>query len=176
MKQQLTLTLIVFLFIHFSAYAVNDQTLQSSATQVKIQIVNGCILNNVSSGIAVIGTLNFGSIYKTNVIRDVATSAGNGNIELRCTPGTAAKITMNSGLNSSSINTRKMKLTTGTATLDYQLYTSSTRQTVWNDTVGVSVIFNADVTQSIPIFGRIPVQMTPTSGSYSDQITITVSY
>lgn len=176
MKQQLRLLLILFLFAHFSARAANDQTLQSSATQVKIEVVNGCILNNVSSGVAALGTLNFGDIYKLNITRDAATSVGNGNIELRCTPGTTAKITMNAGLYGSSVNARKMRLTSGVATLSYQLYTSAARQTVWDDTVGVSVTFNSDATQSIPIYGRIPVQTTPASGVYSDQITLTVSY
>ena len=176
MKQQLIVLLTLFSFLEFSAQAANDQTLQSSASQVKIEVVNGCILNNVSSGVAALGTLNFGNIYKINTTLDAATSIGNGSIALRCTPGTTAKITMNSGLNSGSISTRKMKLTTGTATLNYQIYTSSARTTVWDDTVGVSVVFSSDITQSIPIYGRVPVQTTPTSGSYSDQITVTVSY
>jgi spore coat protein U-like protein len=176
MKQQCGLLLILLLFVQLSAQALNDQTLQSSASQVQITVVNGCILNNVASGVAAIGTLNFGNIYKLNAITDAATSVGNGSIALRCTPGTTAKITMDAGLNSSSVNTRKMKLTTGTATLNYQLYTSSARTTVWDNTVGISVVFNADLTQSIPIYGRIPIQTTPTSGSYSDQITVTISY
>lgn len=176
MKQQLKILLILFLFASLSTHAANDQTLQSSASQIKLEIVNGCILNNTSSGVASIGTLNFGDMYKVTLVRDAATTAGAGNIELRCTPGTTAKITMNAGLYGGSVNTRKMRLTTGTATLNYQLYTSSTRLTVWDDTVGVSVTFNSDTTQSIPIYGRVPVQTTPTSGIYTDQITLTVSY
>lgn len=176
MKQQLNLLLILFLLISVDTSALNDQTLQASFTQIKIEVVNGCSLNNVTSGTAALGTLNFGDIYKLNVIRDSVTSVGNGSIELRCTPGTTAKITMNSGLYGSGINNRKMRLTSGSATLDYQLYTTSTRQTVWDDTVGVSAIFNTDAIQSIPIYGRVPVQTTPISGSYSDQVTLTISY
>lgn len=176
MKQQLTILLILFLFTPLLVSAANDQTLQASSTQVKMEVVNGCILNNTSSGVAALGTLNFGDIYKSTQVRDAQTSTGNGNIELRCTPGTTAKITMNAGLYGSNISDRKMRLTTGSTTLNYQIYTSSTRLTVWDDTVGVSVTFNSDTTQSIPIYGRVPVQTTPTSGTYTDQITLTVSY
>jgi spore coat protein U-like protein len=176
MKQQLRLLLIIFLFPSFFVCAANDQTLQSSASEIKIEVVNGCMLNNVTSGFATLGTLNFGDIYKSNVITDAQTSSGNGNIELRCTPGTTAKITMGAGLYGSSVSNRKMRLTAGVTTLNYQIYTSSNRQTVWDDTVGVSVTFNSDVTQSIPIYGRVPVQATPTSGTYTDQIILTVSY
>lgn len=176
MKQQLTLLFILFLLAPASSLAVNDQTLQASATQIKIEVVNGCILNNTPSGVAALGTLNFGDIYKLNTTRDAVTSIGSGNIQLRCTPGTTAKITMNAGLYSSNVNDRKMRLTTGVATMSYQLYTSSTRQTVWDDTVGISVTFNADAIQSIPIYGRVPVQTTPVSGIYSDQVTLTITY
>lgn len=176
MKQQLIALLILFLFFCANAHALNDQTLTATATQVKIQVVNGCTLNNVSTGTAAIGTLDFGRIYKLNSIADANTSAGNGNIELHCTPGTTAKITMDAGLYGSNINNRKMRLNTGTATLNYQIYTSASRSTVWDDTVGVSITFSSDINQSIPIYGRVPIQTTPLSGPYSDQIVVTVSY
>jgi spore coat protein U-like protein len=176
MKQQFKTLLILFLFAPLKADAINDQTLKSSATQVKLEVVNGCILNNTSSGTAALGTLNFGDIYKTTIARDAVTSSGNGNIELRCTPGTTAKITLNAGLYGSNINNRKMRLTTGSATLNYQLYTSSSRQTVWDDTTGISITYNSDIAQSIPIYGRVPVQPTPASGVYTDQLTLTISY
>src|SRR6478609_4680501 len=104
MKQQFTLLLLLFSLLVQAAHAANDQTLQSSPTQIKLEIVNGCILNNTSSGLAALGTLNFGDLYKTTIARDAVTSSGNGNIELRCTPGTTAKITMNAGLYGSNIN------------------------------------------------------------------------
>ncbi len=176
MKQQLATLLILFHLSCANVFAANDQTLSASSTEVKMEVVNGCTLNNVSSGVAAIGTLNFGDIYKLNSQRDANTASGSGNIELHCTPGTTAKITMNAGLYGANINNRKMRLNSGSATLIYQLYTSASRQTVWDDTIGVSVTFNSDAAQSIPIYGRVPVQTTPLSGPYSDQIVVTVTY
>ena len=176
MKQQLLVIITLLFFSPLVALAANDQTLNASSTVVKMEVVNGCTLNNVSSGTAALGTLNFGDIYKTNSQRDAVSTNGNGSLQLRCTPGTTAKITMNTGLYGSNVNNRKMKINSGTATLIYQLYTSSDRQTVWDDTLGVSVSFTDDVVKSIPVYGRVPVQTTPLSGQYSDQVVVTVSY
>jgi spore coat protein U-like protein len=171
MKQQLKILWLVIGLSAMSVFAANDQTKTSSATTMRIQMLNG-----VSSGTASLGTLAFGDIYKTNTPVNAITTTGNGNIELRCTPGTSAQITLNKGLHGSNVGDRKMRLTTGTATLSYQLYTSSNYQTVWDDTSGISVVFNADTTKTISVYGRVPAQATPMSGHYADQVTVTVTY
>ena len=159
-----------------AAWAVNDKTLTSNSTQIKIQIVNGCLLNNVATGNAALGTLNFGDIYKTNTLKDGVTASGNGNILLRCTPGTTAKITLGAGLYGTGTSNRKMRLVSGTSTLNYQLYTSSDRLTVWDDVQGLSIAFSDGATKTFPVYGRVLAQPTPPSGQYTDQILITVSY
>lgn len=176
MKRQFLILWALLALGHLPAFAVNDQTLQATSTVVQIEVVNGCELNNTSSGTAALGTLNFGEIYKSNSIRDAVTVSGSGSLELRCTPGTTAKITMNAGLYGSGINDRRMRISSGTATLAYQLYTSVNRQTIWDDNLGVSLLFSSDALQSIPVYGRIPIQATPVSGQYSDLVTVTVSY
>ncbi len=155
--------------------AANDQTKTATATSVQLEVINGCLLNN-SSANAVLGTLDFGQVYNLNALKDAVSTSGNGTIELRCTPGTTAKITLNAGLYGSDVNNRKMKLNTGAATLNYQLYTAADRLTVWDNTIGISVNFTSDITRSFPIYARIPVQSTPQSGQYSDQVTVTISY
>ncbi len=170
--------LIALLFIFFAlpVWSANDQTLMASATQIRIQIVNGCLLNSSASNGVNVGTLNFGSIFNTNVVRDVTTGTGSGSIELRCTPGITAKITLGAGLYGSGVSNRKMRITPGTATLNYQLYTSAARTTVWDDVTGISIAISDSSTKTFPVYGRIPVQTTPASGNYSDQITVTLSY
>jgi spore coat protein U-like protein len=175
-KQALRLLLLLFFAVSFHAAAVNDQNRNSSPTVVRLEILKGCLLNNTASGSVALGTLNFGDVYATNLARDAVTKSGNGNIELRCTPGTTAQITMNAGLYGGTINNRKMRHTSANSTLNYQLYTSANYSTIWDDSTGVSVIFTADETQFIPIYGRIPAQATPLSGVYTDLIVVTVSY
>lgn len=157
-------------------FAANDTTLQATATTVRLQLVNSCSLNTLTTGTAELGTLDFGKIYKTNAIADASTSLGNGTLVLRCTPGTTAKITIGAGLYGSNVNNRKMRLVSGSATLNYQLYTTAARQTVWDDTTGISVSFVTDTSMNISVYGRVLVQTTPVSGSYSDQVLVTVSY
>jgi spore coat protein U-like protein len=176
MKWRLSLLLLLTSSVSLSILAANDQTLQSGATLVRIQIVKGCLLNNVATGNASLGSLNFGEIYKTNSLKDGVTVTGNGSILLRCTPGTTAKITMGPGLHGTGINNRRMRLVSGASTLTYQLYTSSDRLTVWDNIQGVSVVFSDDATKTFPVYGRVPAQTTPPSGQYSDQILVTVSY
>lgn len=176
MKWRLRLLVVLIPFIVLPVEAVNDQTLTSSATLIRIQIVNGCLLNNVASGSTALGTLNFGDIYKTNSLKDGVTVSGNGNILLRCTPGATAKITMGAGLYGAGINNRRMRLISGASTLNYQLYTSSDRLTVWDDTQGVSVAFSDDLTKTFPVYGRVPAQITPPAGQYNDQVLVTVTY
>lgn len=172
----LTWIMLPGVFIVSASWAVNDKTLTSNATQIKIQIVNGCLLNNVSTGTAALGTLNFGDIYKTNTLKDGVTASGNGNILLRCTPGTTAKITLGAGLYGTGTGNRKMRLVTGTSTLNYQLYTSSDRLTVWDDVQGLSIAFSDSATKTFPVYGRVLAQSTPPSGQYTDQIIVTVTY
>lgn len=160
----------------YPVWSANDQTLNSSATQIRIQVVNGCLLNSSTSNGINLGTLNFGSIYSTNSITDASTTTGTGSIELRCTPGTTAKITLGAGLYGANVNNRKMRLTTGTHTLNYQLYTSAARTTIWDDVTGVSIVLSDDLTKIFPVYGRVPVQATPVSGNYTDQILVTLSY
>lgn len=167
---------LLFLLVSLPGWAVNDQTLTASATQIRLQIVNGCLLNNSSTNGVSLGTLNFGGIYATTAPVNINTSVGGGSIQIRCTPGTTAKITMGAGLYGTGVSDRKMRLTSGVSTLAYQLYTSSARTTVWDDVTGISILLNDDTTRTFPVYGRVPVQTTPPSGNYSDQVLVTLSY
>lgn len=156
--------------------AQNDLQVTAPVTLVRVQIVNGCQLNNLGSGVVALGTLHFGDVYDLDSLVDATTSLGSGSLQVRCTPGTSAKVTLGSGLYGSSVNDRKMRLVDGTATLSYQLYTSSTRQTIWDDVMGVSLLFTDDNVKSLSIYGRIPAQVTPAAGHYYDQVVVTLTY
>jgi spore coat protein U-like protein len=71
-------------------------------------------------------------------------------------------------------------MSSGTHTLRYQLYTSATFSTVWGDGTGSTSTVaggnNGLTTQTITGYGLIPISQYVTPGSYSDTITVTVSY
>lgn len=75
------------------------------------------------------------------------------------------------------------EMTSGTSTLEYQLYIDSARNTVWGDGTGAtdtwsfgSLIQVGTHTENFPVYGTIPSGQMVAAGSYSDTITVTVIY
>jgi spore coat protein U-like protein len=81
----------------------------------------------------------------------------------------------------SSISARRLADGRGN-TLDYQLYTSVTRSTVWGDgTAGSATVVASGLglasTMQFVVHGVIPAgQSTAVPGQYTDSITITLTY
>jgi spore coat protein U-like protein len=112
-----------------------------------------------------------------------------GTIHVACTGllliGVAYEIELNVGVGSgSSFSSRVMTSTTNSGHhLNYNLYTNSSRTSVWGDgsagTATVSGGFFLGIgSQSIDynIFGRIPARQNAYVGSYSDTITMTINF
>lgn len=98
-------------------------------------------------------------------------------LDLRCTNGTAYSITMNAGQGAgATITVRKM--TAGANTLNYSLYSDAARTAVWGETGGVNDVAGAGdgTVQSIDVYGRAPAAQNVAAGSYSDIVTVTVTY
>ena len=96
-------------------------------------------------------------------------------------------IALNSGVYSGgSFSNRRMILSTGGSYLSYQLYTNASYSQIWGDglTGGTSTVSGSCVLTAKPsrctstqtIYGQIPALQTPFAGSYSDTITVTVTY
>jgi spore coat protein U-like protein len=75
------------------------------------------------------------------------------------------------------------RLSSGPATLSYNLYTSSARTTVWGDgSAGTAVVSDSQTlligsnTKHYTVYGRIPPLQDVRAGSYSDSIVVTVMY
>ncbi|MDO8838569.1 MAG: spore coat U domain-containing protein [Parvibaculum sp.] len=91
------------------------------------------------------------------------------------------EIRLSSG-SSGSYNQRQMM--SGANTLGYNLYTNSSRTTVWGDGTGgtqtvtdgylLQLLF--PVTRNYTVYGRIDGGQNAAAGSYSDVITVTVLY
>ena len=87
----------------------------------------------------------------------------------------------NSGLNAgigagATIATRKMS--SGGSTIDYTIYRNSGRTQVWGTTIGTNTVsaIGSGATQTHTVYGRVPAQSTPAPSTYSDTITVTVTY
>jgi spore coat protein U-like protein len=69
-------------------------------------------------------------------------------------------------------------MTSGANTVNYTLYSNSGRTTVWGNTVGTDTqaATGNGSAQSYTVYGRVPSQAAPAPGTYSDTITVTVTY
>lgn len=117
--------------------------------------------------------LAFGTIpglITTDVDQDAAFS-------MTCTGRTAWNVGLDNGLNASG-SARRMRRGAGSDHVTYELYTTAARTVRWGDTIGADTITGTGTgtTQSLTVHGRIPAPQSVPAGSYSDTITVTITY
>jgi spore coat protein U-like protein len=142
--------------------ATTGTTLNVSAT-----VTANC---TVSSSAVAFGTVNplSGS--------DVDASGG---ITVTCTNGTAwvAAAGVGSGTGASFAS---RKMASGGNLLNYSLYTDAARANVWGDGTGATTTFSntgSGIAQAVTVYGRVPSgQATVPPGSYTDTVSVTVTY
>jgi spore coat protein U-like protein len=137
----------------------------TSTFTTQITLAASCTINSAS-------TLNFGTqgVLATNIDQ---TST----LQVQCSNTTPYNIGLDVGTGSgATVATRK--LTSGANTVDYTLYSDSGRTTVWGNTVGTDTVAatGTGTAQSHTVYGRVPAQTTPAPGTYTDTITVTVTY
>jgi len=101
-----------------------------------------------------------------------------GTVTLRCNPRLAstARISLSTGGGSSYAGRR---MTSGSASLPYQLYLDSARSRIWGDGTGGSSFDTESGSASqviITVYGQIAPNLALIPGSYTDTITATVVY
>jgi spore coat protein U-like protein len=95
-----------------------------------------------------------------------------------CTNGTTYQIGLNGGLTGASDPTQR-RMSKGAESILYGLYRDAARTNLpFGDTIGLNTLSGTGtgLTQSIPVYGRIPPQSTPSPGPYSDTVVVTVTY
>jgi spore coat protein U-like protein len=148
--------------------ATNGSAQAATATtsfQVQLTIEAQCLINSAS-------TLSFGTqgVLSANVDQ---TST----IQIQCTDTTPYTIGLDAGTGAgATVATRK--LTGGGSTINYSLYTNAGRTSVWGTTIGSNTVASTGTgaAQSFTVYGRIPAQTTPAPATYTDTITVTVTY
>jgi len=99
------------------------------------------------------------------------TLSAQGAITLNCTLAQPYQITL--GTNGYPPNQRRM--VGGNRYIQYGLYSDSAYQNSWGTTVPVTGT-GTGLNQTIPVYALVPVQATPSSGTYTDTVAITVTY
>jgi spore coat protein U-like protein len=138
---------------------------------VSVTVRNSCA---VSSGG---GTLAFGVYDPVGANTAVSLTQSSG-FQIQCSNGTAAAIALSQGSNPSAASTDAApirNLTNGNAKLNYQLYSSAAQSKVWDNVHSVSQT-GSGMPQTVTIYGVISPGQNVPPGTYTDTVTITVSY
>jgi spore coat protein U-like protein len=157
------LALAALLLLQFTS-SPHAATATSTFT-VQMTVTSSCVINSAS-------TLDFGStgVLTTNV-------DSSSTLAIQCTNTTPYNIGLNAGTGAGA-TVAVRKLTNGTNTINYSLYTTNARTTVWGNTVGTDTVAGTGngASQSYTVYGRVPPQTTPAPAAYTDTITVTVTY
>lgn len=144
---------------------VSAQTTQTTM-DVSATVVKACVVSATN--------LAFGDYDPTATIPSDATSS----VTVTCTPGTSFSVGLNAGTTSGSTVTNR-RMASGGNRLSYVLYSDAARTTNWGNTPGsdtpaaVTAISSPTV---LTVYGRVPALQAVAAGSYTDTVTITVSY
>lgn len=146
--------------------SLDAQTVSTQGTlDVRITISTGC-------QIVSIGALDFGTLVALKSAIDAT-----GTLQVICTEGTAYRIGLSSGAGAQA-TTSLRKMTSGSgATINYRLFQDSARTLNWGNDNGDSVAFTGlGTAQSFTVYGQVPAQPAPSSGSYSDIVDVIITY
>ncbi len=131
---------------------------------------------NVQSVCAVAATaLGFGSYNATSGSPNTASST----VTVTCTPSEDYAVALNAGTTSGGTVAARLLSDGASHTLAYNLYTANDYATKWGDgTLSTSTQSGTgDGTgQPYTVYGRIATGQYVTAGSYSDTVTVTVTY
>lgn len=164
MKTQLALAVALLL------PALAQAATAGNSFQVTATVTSACTVSGT--------TLNFGAS-----IDPLATATpldATSTLSVHCTNTTPYTVALNAGSNAggaSNFGARTMK--SGNNTLGYQLYLDAGRSSVWGDgtaSSGTSAGTGTGSAQTLTIYGRLPSLANVVPGSYTDTVTVTVSY
>lgn len=152
----------VFAFATPAFAATTSSTLNVSAT-----VTANCTVSTSALAFGNVNTIN-GSVVD-----------GSGGLSVTCTNGTGWSAAAGVGAGTgASFSARRM--TSGSNTLSYNLFTDSGRTTVWGDGTGSTSALTGTGTggaQSVTVYGRVASGQTSVPvGSYADTVAVTVTY
>ena len=165
-KRRLVLTGVLAAACLLQNTELSLATTATSTFTVQLIINSTCTVSSPT-------TLDFGTAGILSANIDATTT-----ISVTCTASTTYNIGLNAGTGTgATVATRKM--TSSGNTVNYTLYSDSARTTVWGNTIGTDTPTTTPGTgsaQSYTVYGRVPSQVSPAAGTYTDTITVTVTY
>jgi spore coat protein U-like protein len=99
-------------------------------------------------------------------------------IGVQCTSGQTYNVGLSAGGGAGATTTVRQMTGPAAATINYALYRDTARTLLWGVTIGTDTLAgtgNGNV-QNLTVYGRVPPQVTPAAGVYTDTVAITVTY
>ena len=118
--------------------------------------------------------LNFGS--QANLTAPILAS---NSIQVNCTAGTQYVVGLNNGNSGAATpSARRMRTAATTSTIAYNIFRDNARTQQWGSTMGVDTMsaVGTGANQVFTGYGRVPAQPTPGAYTYTDTITVLVTY
>jgi spore coat protein U-like protein len=99
-------------------------------------------------------------------------------ISATCTSGTAYTVALSAGLATGATVTSRSMTGPGSALLHYSLFSNSGRTTNWGNTSATNWVSGSGngAAQPLTVYGQIPAGQYVKPGSYTDTITVSVTY
>lgn len=99
-----------------------------------------------------------------------------GGLAVTCTQNLPYTISLDGGLSNAATPTQR-KMTKGTESVIYGLYTDANRTQPWGNSVGqIASGTGTGSQQNLPVYARLQAQATPSPGNYADTVVVTVTY
>lgn len=163
---------VAILHLPASAQTVTG-TIDTTITLTSACEVNG---STATSGVD-FGTIDFGS-HSTLFSEATSTldpGGGGGGISIQCSPGSDASLTINSGLNDAAVAGSGRAMSNGSLYVPYDIYSDAAFLNVLAN--GASITVTADGTEQIvPIYGKALGNSGLQAGTYTDTISVTLSF
>lgn len=134
--------------------------------QSRIVIQSHCIVSATN-------TLDFGTSNLLLANNDQTTT-----FEVQCTNTTTYSIALNAGTTAGGTTATRKMISAASATVDYQMFSDPARTLNWGNTVPTDTVSGTGTGSAIiyTVYGRVPPQVTPAPNTYTDLVTVTVTY
>ena len=101
-----------------------------------------------------------------------------GGITVLCTYGTTYNVGLDAGAGTGATTSVRKMTGSGGGTLNYALYRDTGRTQNWGSTIGTDTMTGTGtgLTQTLTVYGQIPASQTPLAGTYTDTVTVTLTY
>jgi len=98
-------------------------------------------------------------------------------VDVTCTSALPYDVGLDGGLSGATDPTMRI-MTLSSENVTYGLYRDSARTLPWGDTIGTDTAAGtgSGSSQALIVYGRVPTQSTPTPGTYTDTVVVTVTF